>query len=428
MPSLRIDNAILDGESRHILLRDGYISAITEGADRPDADRVFDATGLIALPPLINSHTHVAMTLFRGNGDDLPLMEWLTTRVWPYERQMTEEDVYWGAKLGILEMIRNGTVFFNDMYWHLHGVARAVEDMGVRAMLSGVMIDIMEDGSGRRAIRERVEREYLDVRQRYSDRVQFAVGPHAIYTVSGESYEWAGEFCREHGLVLHTHLSETEKEVADCRQQHGCSPVEYLERLGCLGPNLVAAHTVWLSDDDIARLGDHRVVCAHNPVSNMKLAVNGVYPCRKLRDAGAVTALATDGAGSNNNLDLFEEMKIAALLQKFHTDDPTSLPAREVWAMVTDHPAAVFNIGGGSLQPGRLADLILVDSRRPELNPPHDVTSHLAYAACGAVVDTVICAGLILMEHRVIDGEEEIVAKANEAARRMLARVDEGAA
>jgi 5-methylthioadenosine/S-adenosylhomocysteine deaminase len=422
MPTLLIRNATLDDKSINIFCEDGLISAI-DGEDHP-ADEILDANGMIAFPPLINAHTHSSMTLFRGNGDDLPLMEWLTQRVWPYERGITAEEIYWGAKLAIVEMIRNGTVFFNDMYWDFHAVARAVEEMGVRANLASAIIDITYDTAKRAEQYERIERDYKDSLT-FSDRINLALGPHATYTVFEESFRWAADFAKEHDLILHTHLSETEKEVTDCIAERGCTQVEYMHRLGALDARFVAAHTVWLSDSDIALMGEYNVVCVHNPVSNMKLAVNGVYPYRKLQDAGAITAIATDGAGSNNNLDMFEEMKIAALLQKFHQNDPTALTAVETLDMAIHNSAEFFGLGGKQLEVGRQADFILIDPSLPEMNPPHDLASHLAYAANGNVVDSVVCDGRVLMKHREIEGMEEIVAKANEAARILFARVDE---
>ncbi|HEX05537.1 MAG TPA: amidohydrolase [Bacteroidetes bacterium] len=422
MPTLLIKNAVLNGEPVNIFCENGLISAIDTG-DHP-ADETLDANGMIAFPPLINAHTHSSMTLFRGNGDDLPLMEWLTQRVWPYERSISRDEIYWGAKLAIVEMIRSGTVFFNDMYWDFHAVAEAVEEMGVRASLASVMIDFTDDASARQRQFDRIEREYEQL-NRYSDRVTFALGPHAKYTVSEESFRWAADFCKRYNVILHTHLSETEKEVKDCIAEHGCTQVEYFHRIGVLETRFVAAHCVWLNDRDIALLGEHGVVCAHNPTSNMKLAVNGVYPYKKLRDSGAITAIATDGAGSNNNLDLFEEMKIAALLQKFDKDDTTELNANEVLDMATDNPSSFFGLGGRKLEVGRQADLILLNPYLPEMNPPHDLASHLVYSANGSVVDSVICDGRVLMKHREIEGMDEIIANANEAARNMFARVDD---
>ncbi|MCB2200531.1 amidohydrolase [bacterium] len=421
MSSLLIRDVLLRGQRTNIFCENGRISAI-DGEEHP-ADSMLDGRGMIAHPPLINAHTHASMTLFRGNGDDLPLMEWLTKRVWPYERGISPDEVYWGARLAILEMIRAGTVFFNDMYWDFHAVAKAVEETGVRAMIAAVLL--APEGTGDFSKQVAKNEQLYEEAKRYSDRVQFAVAPHAIYTVSEEALRWSGEFSKENNLVLHTHLSETEHEVKECYEQHGCSPVEYLERLGMMSDRLVAAHTVWLSEKDIAILGEHKATCVHNPVSNMKLAVNGVYPYRKLQAAGAVTAIATDGAGSNNNLDMFEEMKIAALLQKFKGNDPTAITAKETLDMAVKNPAKRFGLDGNPLQVGGLADLILINPDMPELNPMHDLASHLVYAANGSVVDSVVCDGRVLMEHRNIEGEDEVLAKAREASASLFARVDE---
>ncbi len=423
MDTLNILNATLpDGNRTSLHCRDGVIHSM--GDDLPAADRTLDAEGLIAHPPLINSHTHASMTLFRGNGDDLPLMEWLTKRVWPYEQQIEAEEIYWGARLAILEMIRAGTVYFNDMYWDFHAVARAVEEMGVRATVSAVLIDVNGDGKHLRKQIELNERLYEEAKE-YGERVRFAVAPHAIYTVSEEGLRWTAEFSREKDVMLHTHLAETRQEVEDCYREHGCSPVAYMHRCGMLSPRLVAAHTVWLNEEDIALLGEHQVVCAHNPVSNMKLSVEGHYPYRKLQQAGAIPAIATDGAGSNNNLDLFEEMKIASLLQKYREHDPTALPAEDVLDMAVRNGAEVFGVSGPEITVGRQADLIFIDGRMPEMAPLHSLASHLVYAVNGACVRHVVCGGRVLMEDRFIPGQDEIVAKASEAAMRLFKRVDQ---
>lgn len=333
MNSLLVKNIIVDGKLSSIYCEDGHIAEI--GVEK-DADEVFDGQGCIAHPPFLNSHTHASMTLFRGNGDDLPLMEWLQTRVWPYEKQISFDEIYWGGKLAMVEMIRSGITFFADMYWNFHAVAKGVEEMGMRACLSAVFIDF-DNAEVARQQKEANER-LLHESKEYSNCISFAVGPHAIYTVNQDSFRWAAEFTREHDLILHTHLSETGHEVKECLEKHGCTPVEYLESLGCISNRFMAAHTVHLTEKDIRILGENRVMCMHNPVSNMKLAVGGVYPYRKLKAAGAIPSIATDGAGSNNNLDILEEMKIAALLQKHHDNDPTSLSAKEAVEMATIHP------------------------------------------------------------------------------------------
>ena len=420
-----IDNAVLDGRKVSILCVDGVIADIRDdGAGPTDAgdgavDRL-DGRGCLVAPGLINAHTHTAMTLFRGRADDLPLMEWLRKHIWPYEAVMTEDEIYAGARLGILEMVRGGTTFFNDMYWFSRGTARAAVEMGIRACVGEVYIDGPADAIPRR--RREIE-GLLDELAGCSSRVSLSVDPHAVYTVSKDSLRWAGELAADRGLILHIHLAETEGEGERCSAEHGCTPVAYLDRLGLLGERTVAAHTVWLSEADVALLGERRVVCVHNPVSNMKLAVGAVYPYRRLASAGAVCAIGTDGAASNNCLDLFRDMKIAALLQKFDTNDPAALTAAETLAMGTTNPAAVFGLPGPEIEVGRTADFILIDGDRPELSPSHSLTSDLVYSASGNVVDSVVCDGRVIMRHREVASEEEILTDARKAARSLFARL-----
>jgi 5-methylthioadenosine/S-adenosylhomocysteine deaminase len=423
--SLVVENAVLGGRKVAIHCAGGVIADIRDdGADPAVAqggstDRL-DGRGCLVAPGLINAHTHAAMTVFRGRADDLPLMEWLQRHIWPYEEVMTEDEVYAGARLGILEMVRNGTTFFNDMYWSSRGTVRAAVEMGIRACIGEVFIDGAAD-----AIRpRRLEIEgLLDELEGCSSRVSLSVDPHAVYTVSEDSLRWAGELAADRGLILHIHLAETEAEGRRCSAEHGCSPVVYLDRLGLLSERTVAAHTVWLSDDDVALLGERRVVCVHNPVSNMKLAVGAVYPYRKLASAGAVCAIGTDGAASNNCLDLFRDMKIAALLQKFDANDPAELPAAQTLAMGTTNPARAFGLPGPEIEIGRAADFMLIDGQRPELSPSHSLTSDLVYSASGDVVDSVVCDGRVIMRHRETAGEQEILADARQAARALFARL-----
>jgi 5-methylthioadenosine/S-adenosylhomocysteine deaminase len=422
---LLVDNVVLRGRRVSIRCEGGVIADIREGgphfplAQREGAD-LLDGRGCLVAPGLINSHTHTAMTLFRGRADDVSLMEWLETHIWPYEAVMTEDEVYAGARLGILEMVRNGTTFFNDMYWRSRSTARAAVEMGVRACIGEVLID----GAAGEARPRRLEIErLLDELDGCSSRISLSVDPHALYTVSEDSLRWAGELAAARGLTLHIHLAETEAERERCLAEHDCSPVAYLDRLGLLSERTVAAHTVWLSDADVALLGERRVVCVHNPVSNMKLAVGGVYPYRRLASAGAVCAIGTDGAASNNCLDLFHDMKIAALLQKFDTNDPSALTAAQTLAMATTNPAPVFGLPGPEIEVGRAADFILIDAERPELAPSHSLTSDLVYSASGNVVDSVVCDGRVIMRHREFAHEEEIIAGARQAARALFARL-----
>ena len=417
--SLLLKNVILDGKPVEILLAEGRIAKIAPELDGITTDEELDGAGMAVVPGLYNGHSHAAMTLFRGYADDMELYQWLTTRIWPLEAKLTEELVYHGARLACLEMIKTGTVFFNDMYWHVHGTVRAAEEMGLRAALNAVMIDLNDPERYRKQVEDNT-RLYEESRS-FNERLQFVLGPHAIYTVSEKGLEWVRDFSAAHDLPVHMHLSETEKEVNDCIAEHGLRPVHYLEKVGLLSERLVAVHAAWLDEEEIEILEKYRVRVVHNPVSNMKLAVGRSFPYRHFMDHGILAGLGTDGCASNNNLDMFETMKFSALLQKFTTDDPTIQPAAEAWRMATVNGARIFGLDGGEIAEGKLADLLLIDTARPELTPGHNLVSDLVYSASGAVVDTTIVNGRILMRHRRVEGEEEIIVAAREAARKLLA-------
>lgn len=432
--SLLLRGALLDGAPTSIRIRDGIIAAVdgpaemgatgdTVGTASSDAPaRVIEATGLHAFPALRNSHTHAAMTLFRGWGDDMPLMEWLRTRIWPAEALLTEDDVYHGARLACLEMILGGTTYLNDMYWHHAGVARAVAEMGLRAHIGAVFIDFGDADTARRQ-RDAVLRQ-LDARDALGPRLRVALTPHAIYTVTPESLVWIGELARREDLPVHTHLSETHHEVEECLATHGVRPTALLERVGLLGPNLVAAHGVYLEPDEIELLAAAGATLVTNPTANLKLATGGIFDYAGARAAGLRVVLGTDGPASNNNLDMIEEMKTAALIQKHRSADPTMLPAAEALALATTRPAEVFGLGTGRIEPGAPADLILVDLSHPATQPVHDPVSALVYAANGRAVHTTICDGRVLMHDRRVEvaDQNEIVREAVRAARALVGR------
>lgn len=443
---LTIANALLDGRTVTVEVRDGVIREVrgeeagdggreaggrraggagvpgAEGAPREAAHlRRIDASGLHLFPAFRNGHTHAAMTLFRGWGDDLPLMEWLRTRIWPAEARMTEVHVYRGTRLALLEMIRSGTVHLNDMYWHSGAVGRAVEEMGVRAHLGSVFIDLGDEAIARKW-KAQVEGE-LEALGDLSSRLRRTIAPHAIYTVSPENLSWLGERAREHGLLLHIHLSETEEEVAECVARHGVRPAFLLERCGVLGDNLVAAHGCWLDPEELALLGEAGATVVTNPTANLKLATGGIFDHPTARAAGVRVVLGTDGAGSNNNLDLVEEMKMAALVQKHRARDATVLPAHEALQLATEAPARLFGHGTGRVEVGEPADLVLVDLSGPGTQPGHDPVSDLVYAAHGGCVHTTICDGRVLMHDRVVEvvDEAEVIREARAAATELVA-------
>lgn len=417
--SILIKGVRLNGETKDIFIEGDRIKEIGDQLD-VKAEEVIRGEGKAAVPSFINGHTHAAMTLLRGYADDMPLKEWLETKIWPVEAHMTEEDVYWGTKLACLEMIKSGTTFFNDMYWHWRGTARAVQEMGIRAAISAVFIDLFDQKKTREQMA--LNEALYAARGQFGPRVTFTLGPHALYTVSQEALQWCAEFARDKGVLVHFHLSETEEEIQGCLRDHGVRPVKFLEEIGFLGPHLVASHCVWLNNEDMDILQAHDVRVVHNPTSNMKLAVGAVFPYPQLRQRGLITALGTDGCSSNNNLDMLENAKFASLLQKFHTGDPVAMPAPEALEMITVKGAQAFGLDSGFIGAGRWADIALVDLNCPQLTPHFHLASDLIYAANGSCIDTVICDGRILMQGRRIEGEEEIMAKARGVAFDLIKR------
>lgn len=411
---LLIRNVELDGEEQDVLIADGCFKAIGKNLDVLGY-QALNGQGKALVPTFVNAHTHASMTLMRSYADDLELHDWLVNYIWPLEAKMDEEDIYHGARLACLEMIKSGTTCFNDMYWHFHGVARAVEELGLRAMLSSVFIDFSDE------IKAAEQRE-LTVRlfeesKRYSNRIGFALGPHAIYSVSEESLRWAKAFADENGLLIHIHISETEKEVQDCVSRHGMRPVQWLEGIGFLGSNVVAAHVVHVTDEEIEMLASNNVKVVHNPVSNMKLA-SGSFPYVRMREAGVELSLGTDGCSSNNNLCMMEEMKVATLHAKLVHNDPTVLPTHEVFRMATLGGADALGLECGEIAVGKLADCMLVDLSNHRLAPGYRLVDDLVYSADTSCIDTVICNGNILMQNGYVEGEEEIVAEARRYKKR----------
>lgn len=407
-----------NGEIRDVLINGNRIEKIAETINAPNAE-IIDGSGKAILPTFHNGHTHAAMSLMRGYADDLDLHDWLTQYIWPLEESLTEEDVYHGTKLACLEMIKSGTTFFNDMYWHFHGSARAADEMGLRASISSVCIDFGDPKISTKN-RESNQRLFEESKQ-YSNRIQFALGPHAIYTVSKEGLIWAADFARHHRLRIHIHLSETEKEVTDCVAEHGMRPVEYLNSFGFLGPDVIVAHGIWLNDAEMDLLAENQVKVIHNPCSNMKLA-SGTFDLSKMLKRGIHVALGTDGDGSNNNLDLSEEMKFAALLAKNHTRDPTACPAQTAFDLATICGAEAFGLESGKIEEGALADCMLVNLNHHKLTPGFHLISDMVYSADSACIDTVICDGRILMQNGKVDGEKEIIIQARQTRDRLIAR------
>lgn len=419
--SLLVKDTVLDGESTNIYVEDGTIKNIGSPPDRAEdaSVRVLDGDDTLAVPTLKNGHTHAAMTLFRGFGDDMPLQEWLEDKIWPLEEKLTEEDVYWATRLACEEMIRTGTTFFNDMYWEFDGTVQAVEDSGIRAMVSGVFIDQFDEELAQ--TQRDQNRELFERIDELPDKVQFALGPHSIYTVSPESLEWIAEFSREHDLFTHIHLAETQHEVEECRETHGTTPVRYLDELGFLHDKVVAAHCLWLEDEEVEILAENDVSVVYNPISNLKLTSGDDFRYQDLKEAGVDVCLGTDGVASNNNFNLFEEIKMASILQKNRRNDATVLPANEAFELATARAAEIFGLNGGTLEEGNAADFMLIDLDNPSMSlaTTHDEASHLSYTLTSDTIETVICDGEVLMQDGPPEGYEKLIEKFQELTRKL---------
>lgn len=418
-----IRNARVNGKIQEIYLDGtGNIGAIAEKITDHEAEFIIDANRATAMPSMCNMHTHAAMELLRGYADDMQLFPWLSTKIWPTEAHLTEADIYAGVKLACLEMIRTGTTAFNDMYFMMNAAADAVEESGIRACLSYCMIDGGDKEkleSEKRVMQETVKA----LKARNNERILAGVSPHAVYTVSEEGLKWCAEYAASEGVPLHIHVSETEQEVIDCVAAHGMRPPAWLEKCGVLSPNCIAAHSCWLDAEDIALYAKHGVTAVHNPISNMKLAGNRALPYPELKAAGVNVALGTDGASSNNDLDMFSEMKTAAILQKFFWNDPTAMPAADALQVASRNGFAALGINAGVLAPGYLADLILV-GRNPMNVPCFNAESNAVYATNGLAVETTICNGEILMFEGEIPEAEDVMDAAENAALNLVARAE----
>jgi 5-methylthioadenosine/S-adenosylhomocysteine deaminase len=389
-----------------------------------DAAKTIDARGRLVLPGLINGHAHAAMTLFRGIADDLALDEWLQKYIFPAEaRNVTEDFVTWGTRLGVLEMLRGGITTYADMYYFEDAVARATKDAGMRGVLGETVIDFPAPDNKTLAQTFQYTQEYIN-HWKGDALITPAVAPHSIYTCSEKTLEDSAALARRNGVPILIHIAEAPFELQQSREKHGATPVAYLQRIGLLGPDVVGAHCVWVNIADIATLAHFGVGCINNPSSNMKTAA-GVMPVIEMLAAGEPIGLATDGAASNNNLDLFEEMDLAAKLQKINRMDPRALPAEQVVEMATIGGARALHLDKqiGSLETGKKADIILVDTTAPHATPMYNVYSELVYALKATDVRTVVIAGKIVMEDRrmLTLNEPEILAKAAEYKKKISA-------
>ena len=389
-----------------------------------DAETEIKAKGKVVMPGLINCHTHVPMTFFRGIAEDQLLDTWLKKTIWPLEAKLKPEDVYVGALLGCLEMIKSGTTCFADMYFHEDMVAKATEKSRLRGVLAQGIFE-----AGNKVLGEKMLAESVDFAKRFNgyanDRVRTMLGPHATYTCSSDLLKKISKKASELNAGVHLHLAESKAMFWGFEKKYGFSEVEFLDQIGLLKNHVLAAHCINVSRKDIHILSKCSVNVVHVPVANMKLGL-GAAKIKDLTDLGVNVSLGTDGPASNNSLDMFETMKIAALLQKLSYKNPKVMPAYEVLKMATTNGAKALGLGEsiGSLEVGKKADLILIDLSKPHLKPLHNIYASIVYSARGSDVDTVIVDGKILMENRQVKtlGEQAVMEKAEKTALDLLSR------
>ena len=420
------DATIISNEIKKssLLIQNDKIVEISDKLGLNDADEVINASGKILLPGLVNTHTHLSMTLMRGLADDMPLDTWLNNYIWPVEAELNPEYCYAGALVACAEMIKSGTTCFNDMYFYMDHVAKAADESGLRGIISHGMIDFGDEDKRKQEFKESI-RIIKKCHNTGNGRIQVAFGPHSPYTCSQELLSQVKREAAKYGVRIHIHVSETQKEVSDILEVHGKRPFEYLDEIGFLGSEVTAAHAVWLSKNEIDIIKQSETKLSHNPSSNMKLS-SGVSPVSELLNKDVCVSIGTDGPASNNNMDMLEEMKITALLQKVTTMDPTVLNAEEVFKMATIFGAKSLGLEDqiGSIEVGKKADIILIDGKSPQLTPFRNPISHIVYSANGGNVDTVICNGEILMQNRELLTLDEnmILEAAQNASEELLSK------
>lgn len=410
MDRIFLKNITLDGRQVDIFISDGIFTSITLHSETPlaaEGAEIMDCSGKTAMPGFVNMHTHAAMTLMRGIGEDMCLSDWLD-HIWAIEAHLDEPFIYWGTKVAALEMIKTGTTAFNDMYWFSPIARKAAEEVGLRNMVSFTFLDNFDPSAA-----EHQKESCIAMHETvpsWGPRSSFAVSIHSVYTVSEPLILWVTEYARKHGLKIHVHIAETEKEVVDCRKSHGgLSPVEYLDSLGVLGPDVIAAHTLWLSDKDIEILGSRKVNCVHNINSNLKLASGNFFKADELAAAGANICLGTDGCASSNNLDMLEAMKTTAIVQKAMRHDPAALPFPDLLKMATANGAKALGANSGKIEEGYEADLQIIDTDSTFFLSPGPFLANFVYSAHSDCIVSLISGGRFVMRDRKVPAEREIL-------------------
>lgn len=400
-----VDLLSMDGNKEiiyntNVYIKEDKIKYIGDIREDIEVKRIIDGKNKLAMPGLINGHTHIGMSLLRNYADDLPLHKWLTEAIWPVEAKLNDEDIYWGSLLSMVEMIQSGTTTFCDMYFFMDEVAKGVMESGMRGVLTRGLIE--EPDNPNRKLDE-TRSLFKDWHGKGNGRIKVMVAPHAPYTCSPDFLLKAMDLAKELNTGIHIHLSETKKEVEDSIKSYGKSPIKHVYDLGLFDFHTIAAHCVHVDDEDIDIMAEKNVYPVYNPGSNLKLA-SGFPPVDKMLKKEIAVALGTDGSSSNNNLNMFEEINLAAIVNKAVNMDAISVPAYSAIEMATLNGAKALNWEDeiGSIKLGKKADIILLDMDKPHLYPKHNLVSAISYSVQGSDVDTVIIDGKIIMEKREI--------------------------
>ncbi len=393
-----------------IYIEGDKIAAIGEKPEDFVEDKVIDGADRLVIPGLVNCHTHSYMAFMRNVADDLSFMDWLFGTIDPIEQQMTDEDTYWGACLAIIEMMKSGTTCFNDMQMNIHQTTRAVKESGMRAVISRGLVGSGNDEAGQVRLAQAYEERDA---AKDCDRLTFMLGPHAPYTCDDGFMRIVSDEAKKNNMRIHVHLSESVSEIEQIKEKYGCSPIEMADKNGLFDVPAIAAHCVQVNDRDIAILKEKGVSVVTNPASNMKLG-NGFAPVPKMLEAGVNVCLGTDGAASNNSLNMFHELSLLTLIHKGVNKTPQCVSAREGFRIATINGAKALGLESeiGSIEVGKKADLAILNLNTPSLTPRNNLIAGLSYSANGSEVETVMIDGKITMENRkVLTMDEELVYK-----------------
>ena len=414
--SILIKNVLHNNQTTDVLIEGNKFSSIAQNIE-VNAEKIIDGSNKAILPAFYNTHNHAAMSILRGFGDDKPLFEWLNEDIWPIEDQLTEDDIAVASRLAILEMIKSGTVFFADMYFFGERTMQAVADMGIRAAISRVEMDLFDE---QKAEQKKIDTaNFIDFPNPCPQRIIKCLSCHAVYTVSDELFKFAKETAEKQDWFMQIHVSETKQEVDDCFAKWGMSPVAKLDSLGVLTPKTILAHAVHLSDEDIAIIKKRGCYLSTNPISNLKLN-SGMFMFEKLYEAMPENiTLGTDGASSNNNLNMLDSMKFCSLVAKAESNSALGGKAQDIYKVATTNGAKAFGLDAGEIKEGCLADCLLVDLDNVFLTPNYNIISNMVYSADSSCVCDVICDGRLIMENGKVAGEKEIIDNAKKLAEKI---------